>query len=74
MNEMKTILPRLELSNYFHSINFLYLKSEFAKHPTLGFMFIKWSSRDEWNEIHPSTKTTVKLYYCENFYFLKSEF
>ena len=23
-----------------HSINFLYLKSEFAKHPTLGFPFI----------------------------------
>ena len=25
-------------------------------------------SSHEWNEIHPLTKITVKLYYCENFH------
>ena len=74
MNKMKTILPKNYYWTISHIINFLYLKSEFAKHTTLGSLFIKMSSHHGYNEIYPSTKTAVKLYYSENFHFLKSEF
>ena len=45
-----------------------------SKHTTLWFPFIKGLSPHDWNESHHFTMTTVKLYYCKNFNFLKTEF
>ena len=75
MNEMKTSFH----NNCWHTI--LLWKISLSEkwvfnNTTLGFLFIKGLSFHEWNKNHPYTKTAVavKLYYCENFHFLKSKF
>ena len=54
-------------------IQFFYLKSEFKKHTTLGFPFIRGSSPHKWNENLHFRIITVYKYYCKNVNFLKRE-
>ena len=73
MNEMKPILSRWLLYNYTTVKTSTFWKL-CLKPYNLGFPFIKGLSSNEWNENHTSTKISVKLYYFENFLFLKSKF
>ena len=73
MNKLKSILLRWLLSNYTTFKTFTFWKLS-LKRTTLGFLFIRGLPFHEWNEIHPSTMTTVEVYCCKNFHYLKSDF